>query len=67
MMQRPPSGRSVGQRDSKNMGSLFIIERAMELVPLHWITIFFTVRVKVLRKVWPGFKYKYDLDVYDLR
>ena len=23
--------------------------------------------VKVLGKVWPGFKYKYDLDVYDLR
>ena len=25
------------------------------------------VTYKVLGKVWPGFKYKYDLDVYDLR
>ena len=25
------------------------------------------VLIKVLGKVWPGFKNKYDLDVYDLR
>ena len=25
------------------------------------------LRPKVLGKVWPGFKNKYDLDIYDLR
>ena len=26
----------------------------------------FTLNTKVLGKVWPGFKNKYDLDIYDL-
>ena len=28
---------------------------------------FYLVVSKVLGKVWPGFKNKYDLDIYDLR
>ena len=30
-------------------------------------SIFLNTLVKVLGKVWPGFKNKYDLDIYDLR